>query len=285
VCRYNILNFDLPFLARRYAKLCEKGVRLQEMCQHQQPQALCEECKKECKHGAILGGCSLCDAPADEKGWTLHVPYAFGSCCRLDKKDSVRMKKTSTYTAASGVVVKVDCTVFGVVFADMLPIISSQTDTAQKQGDNSLNSAARHLLNQPGKFTLPYSKINDAYLQAISESPDRSSRLYHYCMVDTVLAARLYEMFQVSTQLCCTGQLVGQLPSTVAVRANMNKFASAISLYVSRNADKAKAGGYVRPVVGRFVNKEAKSPYEGAVCVYAMYFVCKTSGVGRCVRI
>lgn len=265
ICRYNILNFDLPFLARRYAILSKDGVRLHEMCQHQQPLSKCDECKAECKHGNILGECSLCDVPADEKGWTLYVPFAFGSCCKLDEKATVRMKKTSTYTAASGTVVKVDCSVFGIVFADMLPIISSQTDTAQKQGDNSLNSAARHLLKQPGKFTLPYSKINDAYLQAITESPDKSSRLYHYCMVDTILAAQLYKMFQVSTQLCCTGQLVGQLPSTVAVRANMNKFASAISLYVARNAEKAKEGGYVRPVVGRFVNDQPKSAYEGVV--------------------
>ena len=44
----------------------------------------------------------------------------------------------------------------------------------------------------------------------------------------------------------------------------MNKFQSAISLYVRRIASSAVRDGYVEPIVSRFINKEEKKPYEGA---------------------
>lgn len=262
---YNIVNFDLPFIARRYAYLSDDKFRLQNMCQHGRMAGRCEECVELCKHGSVLAECELCAVPEDEKGWILNVKYGFGSCLLPSTGDSVRIKKTSTHTAATGTVVKVDMQLFCLILADMLPIVASQTDTAQKVGSNSLDCAARHLLKKSGKYEFPYSQINKTYLQNItSESAERPSRLYEYCQYDTLLAALLFEMFKVSTQLCCTGTLVGQSPSTVSTRANMNKFQSAINLYVRRIANSAVEGGCIEPIVARFINKEEKQPYEGA---------------------
>jgi len=261
---YNIINFDLPFIARRYAHLCGE-FRLTPFCQHGERSGRCDECKQLCKHDNVLEDCELCCVPEDEKGWLLFVEYGFGSCIKPNAKKKTRIKKTSTYTAATGVVVKVDIQMFCFILADMLPIVSSQTDTAQKMGSNSLDCAARHLLKKRGKYEFPYSKINSSWIQAvIEEAPERPSRLYEYCMVDTLLAADLYKMFQVSIQLCCTGSLVGQSPAVVSTRANMNKFSSAINLYVRRIANKAIDDGFILPVVGKFINKEDKQPYEGA---------------------
>lgn len=261
---YNIVNFDLPFIARRYASLCE-DYKLTPFCQHGQMPGRCDECTQLCKHGTVLEDCELCAVPEDEKGWLLYVPYGFGSCVLPSAGEKVRIKKTSTYTAATGVVVKVDMQVFCLILADMLPIVASQTDTAQKMGSNSLDCAARHLLKKSGKFEFPYSQINPSWLQAVIDEPvQRASRLYEYCMYDSLLAALLYSMFQVSTQLCCTGTLVGQSPAVVSTRANMNKFSSAINLYVRRIANNAVKDGFVEPVVAKFINKEAKQPYEGA---------------------
>ena len=261
---YNIVNFDLPFIARRYAALCT-DFRLTPFCQHGHRTGRCDECKQLCKHDTVLEDCELCAVPEDEKGWLLFVPYGFGSCVLPSASEMTRIKKTSTYTAATGVVVKVDMQLFCLILADMLPIVASQTDTAQKMGSNSLDCAARHLLKKSGKFEFPYSKINPSWLQAVIDEPvQRASRLYEYCMYDSLLAALLYKMFQVSTQLCCTGTLVGQSPGVVSTRANMNKFSSAINLYVRRIANDAVNDGFVEPVVAKFINTEAKQPYEGA---------------------
>jgi len=44
----------------------------------------------------------------------------------------------------------------------------------------------------------------------------------------------------------------------------MNKFSSAISLYVRRIANGALKDGFVEPIVAKFINREEKQPYEGA---------------------
>ena len=160
---YNIVNFDLPFVARRYATLCE-DYKLTPFCQHGQRTGRCDECKQLCKHDTVLEDCELCAVPEDEKGWLLYVPYGFGSCVLPTAGEITRIKKTSTYTNATGVVIKVDMQLFCLILADMLPIVASQTDTAQKMGSNSLDCAARHLLKKSGKFEFPYSQINPSWL-------------------------------------------------------------------------------------------------------------------------